>query len=280
MQIKRKKKMVWFSVLFALGILASSSFTDAAAPSRVVSLNLCTDELFLRLADPSQVAGVTRYVKTAEAEIKQQQAGAAVTLRGDVEDVVKLKPDLVIAGAFSRKETIDFLKKMKIPVLMVPVPASFEDIYANILLVARALDRLEAGEELVASMKKQMAEIETVSGRPRALLYQANGYAPGTGTFEHDILEKAGYRNLAAELGIQGHQKISLEKIMHHKPDLFVFISDHYERNSVGQDLLFHPALRQGLSATPSVVVPTEWVTCGNPESVQAVKLLAEKGSL
>ncbi|APT34867.1 ABC transporter substrate-binding protein [Methylobacterium phyllosphaerae] len=95
----------------------------AAAPVRVVSMNLCADELVLRLADRDQVLAVTYLARDSRGSTVATEAVGLPVTRGLTEEVVALKPDLVIAGAFTTRTTVGMLKRVGAPVLELGVPA-------------------------------------------------------------------------------------------------------------------------------------------------------------
>ncbi len=87
----------------------------AAAPVRVVSMNLCADELVLRLADRDQVLAVTYLARDSRGSTVATEAVGLPVTRGLTEEVVALKPDLVIAGAFTTRTTVGMLKRVGAP---------------------------------------------------------------------------------------------------------------------------------------------------------------------
>ncbi|MFA6600850.1 MAG: ABC transporter substrate-binding protein [Candidatus Omnitrophota bacterium] len=251
---------------------------ESPRPERIVSINLCADELLLRLADPSQIAGVTAYPKTADAEAVLAKAPGIRKIRGSTEEVLALKPDLVLAGRFTHQGTVRFLERMGIPVLAVPVPRSFEEIYQNLKLVAAAAGYPSRGEETIGQMRSALAGAGWGAGNPPKVLFlQSEGYVPGRETFEDDILRIAGAVNLADSMGIREYGRMSLEAILFGKPDLLIFTEDQKDRASVRGSILSHPAIRKGTFSAKTVVLPACLLHCGSPSSVAAVRLLREK---
>ncbi len=104
----------------------------AAAPVRVVSMNLCADELVLRLADRDQVLAVTYLARDSRGSTVATEAVGLPVTRGLTEEVVALKPDLVIAGAFTTRTTVGMLKRVGAPVLELGVPADLDGVRAQI----------------------------------------------------------------------------------------------------------------------------------------------------
>ena len=101
----------------ALAVLLLASVVGAsnAAPKRVVSLNLCADELVLRLAPPDTVKSVTWLARDPTLSNVSALAHEVPVNRGLAEDVVPLAPDLVIAGAYTTRTAVGLQKKTTSP---------------------------------------------------------------------------------------------------------------------------------------------------------------------
>src|SRR5262245_6215272 len=91
--------------LASLGLMAAAALCPAAgqaddAPRRIVSLDLCTDQLMLELAPREHIAAVTHLAADPTVSaIPDKARGLAIT-HGGAEDVLRLDPDLVLAGPY------------------------------------------------------------------------------------------------------------------------------------------------------------------------------------
>src|SRR5688500_8638369 len=128
----------------AAAVFSLMAFVDAAnaAPLRIVSLNLCADELVLRLAAPGTVKSVTWLARDPGLSNVAALAEAIPVNRGLAEDVVPLAPDLVIAGAYTTRTAVSLLRRLKIPVLELDVPRTVEEALAQITTVAAAVGKI------------------------------------------------------------------------------------------------------------------------------------------
>src|SRR5215475_3641278 len=104
-------------------LLSAASFAPAAdsppaspsaKPHRIVSLNLCTDELVLRLADPANIASVTWLARTSGNV--PDLVGKAHINHGLAEEIVPLDPDLILAGIYTTRAAVAMLKRTDFPV--------------------------------------------------------------------------------------------------------------------------------------------------------------------
>jgi len=272
----------------ALGFVESSApdpngtqMPITTVPARMASLNACTDELLLAVADPDQIAGLSRYPIRGMKVIKKAE-GTIRSLAGGAEEVLALHPDIVLASDFTRRETLSLLNKHHYRIEAFKVPETFEDIFRDIRRVAALAGRETKGEELVSTLRERLGRRDLSSGgtvpagnspRPRVLFFGVAGHVTGAGTFEDSIISEAGGRNLAAEAGIRGHTWISLEELIQLKPDA-LFLTEDSKANSAGQFLLDHPAIRSAYPDMPIETIPPHLLNCGSPDAVEAVEIV------
>lgn len=261
---------------------------NGSSPKRIVSINLCTDEILLRLVEPERVAALTKFSADAEVSTVAVQAQHIKKIQAGIESVQACGPDLLVGGKFSNKETLRFFSLSGIPVLTFGLPKNFEDIYGDIRTLAQAVGEPEKGEALIRGMQEELAELkgvrphfpETGSDPLRAFFFQSGGFVPGAGTFENAIMEAAGLENLAAVLGIQDYGSLSLEKLIEMKPEVLIFASDQKKRPTVRGEVLTHPAIRKALPGVKIVTLPSALLNCGSPASVEAVRILVKEVAL
>ena len=135
--------------VFAFSLILAA-VPAAAAPQRVASLNLCTDELLLLLADPRQIASVTHLAQSEAETPLWQQARRYRKNDGSLVSVAPLKPDLVLTMGGGARDRLRLAEKLGIPTLDLPYPQAIADIEASVRDVAAALGRPRAGAALAA----------------------------------------------------------------------------------------------------------------------------------
>lgn len=251
---------------------------DLSNPQRIVSINLCSDELLLQLVAPERVAALTKFSADPEFSTIAARVKDIKKIQGGIEDVQACGPDLLLGGRFSHKETLRFFSRSGIPVLTFGIPKNFEDIYSDIRKLAGAVGAISQGDQIIESMRSELAALHPVAGlRKKALFLQSGGMVPGSGTFEDAIMAAAGLENLAATAGIKDYGNLSLEALIGLKPDILIFASDQKKRPTVRGELLDHPAIRKALPHVKTVTLPSAILNCGSPASVEAVRILAEE---
>ena len=113
-------------LLFAAAALAMSAGVSPAAP-RIVSMNICTDQLLLALADPRQILGLSRFSRDSRLWSPGSQHRFPI-LSGGAEDILVLKPDVVTASQFDKRSTRDLLKANGVNLVELPVPRSLGEV--------------------------------------------------------------------------------------------------------------------------------------------------------
>ncbi len=274
-----KNRVRLVSIILLLMVISSPYVSAEPAPSRLVSINLCTDELLLRLADREKIASISKYAAKPNSSPIYDEAKNIPKNRGEIEEVMFFSPDLVIGSAFTNHGTIEMLKRLKVRTVLLQVPSNFEDIYENIKILGKELGENERAERLIEEMKQELIKLKLDnSGKPlRAVFYQSTGNVPGLKTFQDSIFKQVGLKNLAEELGLVGHNRLQLEEIIFAKPDVLILTDMQGKQNKAGREVLFHPALEKGLVEAQVATLSSKYMSCGVPSSVEAVRLLREQ---
>jgi iron complex transport system substrate-binding protein len=240
-----------------------------AAPRRVVSINLCADQLVVELADPATIVGLSPLAADPALSSVAELAREMPRVRPNAEAVLALRPDLVIAGGWGGRAAEPLLRARGVAVLRLGLASDFADIREQLRLVGAALDRTTEAEAAVGRIDVALAAIPP-GHRPAALVWQAAGFTPGTGTLSDAVLRAAGRTNAAP---FSGYGTVRLEALVHAPPGLLVLPARAQGGGaSLSEALLSHPALR-GL---PVARVEPAWLACGSPATVQAVAALAQ----
>jgi iron complex transport system substrate-binding protein len=257
--------------LLALAALAAPA--SAAPPRRVVSLNLCTDQLVLVLADRAQIAGLTRNARDRDMSAEAEKAGGLRLLGSSAEEIIGIRPDLVVGMPASGSPALAMLGPRSPRTLDLGMANRLEDIFVAIRRTAAAVGHADRGEALIAAMRRDLAGVPR-AGRGRvAAYYQRRGYLTGTGTLVDDAMARVGLVNLGSRLGKSALAQVSVEEIVAARPDYLIVESATDRVTDQGTEMLHHPALRH----IPRLVLPQAWTVCGGPAYVRAVRALADQ---
>ena len=226
-----------------------SEVTIPQKPQRIVSLTLSTDEILLSLVATERVRAVTYLagdsIWTNVSEIARQ---VEHTVQSDPEQIIALEPDLVLAATYNNPDHIKLLRDAGIPVVVVSLFDSVDQVADNIRYVAQLTGDEARAEELIAAMEERLAAIEAMAAKaetkPRVLFYTAFGSSAGKGSTFSDIVQRAGGINLGDEALDGPFGEISLEKIVELNPDVIVTDEFSPEDNVEWQENFSnHPAL-------------------------------------
>ncbi|MEO1988669.1 MAG: ABC transporter substrate-binding protein [Martelella sp.] len=260
------------------GFLLLLSFTAAAAPQRVVSINLCTDQLAMLVAGEGQLISVSRLAADPAISAMAAEAEGYRLNDGLAEQVFLMKPDLVLAGSYSTREAVDLLKRLGIAVAEFPPEASLDDVRHNLERLGVLLDRKQAAADVIAAMDEGLADLaETPPGKRTAALYYANGYTSGKDSLAGDMIARLGLVNIASEAGVDSLGRLPLERLIMAAPDVIIGGDTDYEAPALAQAGFRHPAFVAATERSEYVNLPSRYTICGGPFNVAGMALLAEK---
>lgn len=270
----------WKAVGLGLGcVLAALSSTAAhasGAPRRIVSLNMCTDQLLLDLVEPERLVGVSYLGADKTLSAEARRLAKFKPLKGTAEEVLALKPDLIVAGEYTTSATVELLRRLGQNVLIVPMAIDFDGMRKTVRQIAAAVGEVARGEKVLADFDDRLlAARSTVQSRPTAIAYQVGSLVSGPESLLDAALTAAGYRNLARELTLGAGGRLPLEQLVATPPDLIVLANAADDFRTVLADNLRHPALKQLMARRPSVHLPMPYWMCATPKIAEAVEILA-----
>jgi len=114
-----KTSRVWHRQLFVIVAFFACVAQAQEGPRRVVSVNLCADQLLLRLA-PERVIAITTLSRRADLAPDPTLGADKPAIRGSAEEILALRPDLVVFGPFSAAATRTLLERLGLPVYTLP----------------------------------------------------------------------------------------------------------------------------------------------------------------
>lgn len=197
---------------------------DVAIPVRVISLAPSYDETLIELGLKDKIVGVTTSSDYLE-ELKTVER-VGVYMKPNIEKIVSLKPDLVLATSFiGEKAAVEKLTVLGIRVLVFEMQKT-EDIFAGIKQLGDIFKVQKRSEALLGRMNAVISQTRDKTQKlscPR--VYVETGYAPlftcGRGSFIHDLIEMAGGKNIAGEIN-QPFPRISSEFVLSKDPEVII----------------------------------------------------------
>lgn len=265
--------------LLALLLWCGAVFAGSG-PQRVVSLNLCADQLLIDLLEPDRIAALTALSVDPDLSFHYETARTLPRHNGQFETIIALKPDLIFAGRYTTTSTTQLLRSLGYPVVTLDVPTSIESLYEQIRMVGIQLQMEAKTEQLIASIQHELSlyRVERVPDQPVAAAYFANGMSMGRESVINDLLNWTGFDNLTALRGVDHFSHLPLEELLSAHPDVVVLGNQNPDRRSMAQQILSHRALRQyaALDTHPAqrIAIPDRYWLCAGPSIVHAAKQL------
>jgi iron complex transport system substrate-binding protein len=248
------------------------------APRRIVSFNLCADQLVVALADPDQIAGLSPYATDPALSVVANKARAFRKADWQAESTLLLEPDLVLIGPNDRSVTRRMLTAQGLRVVETGFVSDFDSARKQIREMAALLGHPERGEKLIDELDRARARLAAVAPKSdrTALVVERGGYTQGPASLAATLLVEAGLKPpKGAPAGYGGF--IPLEKFLVLRPDL-VFLKDPPSAaTDQGAMFLVHPALRDLYPQERRVALPTRYTMCGGPALVAAFDYMAEE---
>ncbi|OPL07539.1 MAG: hypothetical protein AVO33_05305 [delta proteobacterium ML8_F1] len=193
-------------------------------PERVISMAPSITETIFALEAESQLVGRTEYCDYPEEVAKIPTAGSLMT--PNMERIIELEPDLVIASTHFPMEAVETLEELGVQVVVFVPQESFEGTYRIIEEVGRILGKDEKAQTINQSIEEKVREVaERVADLPGKRVYFVVGfgehgdYTAGGDTFINEMIEMAGGVNIAGDVSGWGY---SLEKIIEKDPEVII----------------------------------------------------------
>ena len=240
------RKILLLSLLFSLALAACSTatpvvgdlvFTDGlgrevkleAPAQKIVSLAPSNTEILFAIGAGSQVVGRDEFSDyPAEAASIESIGGSFGEY--NVEAIVALEPDLVLAAEINTPELVKQLEDLGLTVYYLKNPVTLEEMYTNLETMAQLTGHNVS--DLVDSLKARVQAVDEkvalASARP-TIFYEIDAsdaskpYTYGPGTFGDLLITRAGGVNLATAAGITDpYPQVSLEQIVATDPTMII----------------------------------------------------------
>lgn len=252
-----------------------------APPRRIVAASLLSAEVLLAIAPRERLAGVIYLAADPAFSLVVDQAAGLPLVGADPEQLLAVRPDLVICDAFTRPETLALLGAADVPVVATADAASFADIAANVRLIGRLCHVDEQAAQLVDAMQERLGRLAARAGELRDWrIANLDGglHTHGAGSLFDAVAAAVGARNLARERGAGAFRKLDVETLLGWRPDALVLGGDPASTPVVPRWVQDHA----GLSLLPCVGagrvvrVPGPLLATTSPRLVEAAERLQQ----
>ena len=252
---------------------ASPALPDApdGLARRIVSLDYCADQYVLGLAERSRILALSPDAGEAFSYLRAAAIGVPA-VRPRAEDVLALRPDLVVRSYGGGPRAQAFFERSGVPVLQIDYAADIEAVRAGVRAAAAGLGVPARGEALVADMDARIERARARGSRTRALYLTPAGVSAGTGTLVHHLIEAAGLGNFDERTG---WRSIPLERLAYEAPDVTAVPSFGPTNHEHAWTPFRHPVATRRVAAGPSLGIDGATTACGGWFLADAVEALA-----
>ncbi|MEH7307176.1 ABC transporter substrate-binding protein [Neobacillus drentensis] len=277
-----EKKTAEITYPLTLTDATQTKVTIEKKPEKIVSLIPSNTEIAFALGLDQEVVGVSDFDNYPEAATKKEKIGGQEI---NLEKIISLKPDLVLAHASSAHNSEAGLQQLKdagIAVLVVNDAQNFDQVYDSIDMIGKATGETAKAEEMITAMKDKLADIKAkaqkIKDKKKVFVEVSPApeiYTPGKNTFMDQMLSIINAENIANDQ--EGWIKIDQEAMIKRNPDVIVTTYGYYVKNPKDQVLS-----RKGWESVSAVKnknvvdVDSDRVTRPGPRIVEGVEELAK----
>ena len=261
-----------------IGAQGPTSPPKAAAPQRVASLNLASDEILADILPLSRLVAVTALVDEAGTSnaVGRIPASVARFPKVDVERLIALRPDLVVVSEYTDADVLRALRQSGLKVHRMTGLDSLDGFRRALLELGDVVGENERAAKLAADFDARLGDIDRrIRGTPRPrLLYWASGFTAGSKTAFDALIRCGGGENAAALAGISGITPLGAERAYGLDPD-WLFIGSH---TTTSKEIHEHPLLSRmrAVKAGHVVEMPTELLVALNHHAAASCEFMAK----
>ncbi|MCF6325100.1 MAG: ABC transporter substrate-binding protein [Gammaproteobacteria bacterium] len=239
------------------------SIGTSSPPTKILSLDLCSDWLLAKYADRSQVVALSPLLKQYPVK---WIADEWPIHDGSLEQILQLKPDLILSGEFNalilRQRLISLGFRVEILALPRTLPEVVEYEQRFLSLVGLPITQASQPPPTTESPRQPA----------RLLLLGANGIGTGQQTFENDVIKRAGWGNY---LETDGYSTLDLEQLVSDPPDAVMWSAP--KSPALANQFAKHPALRHAIPGERWLSSSYWHWQCPGPWTWQLIKQLQEQ---
>ena len=252
-------------------------------PNRIISLAPSYTETLFALGVDDNLIGVTQQANYPAETAQIEKVGSIK--EPNLEKVIALKPDLVLAAGVTPKGVVHKLRRLDIKVIGLN-SHSIEGIIDDIALIAKVTGADKKGREITTEMRNKLNKIKKVvkenvesEGRPKVFYEIWNDplYTAGPNTFINDLIALAGGVNIAQDAKGKWPQ-YNLESLLAENPEVYI-TSNHNQdkkttKNSIKKRDKFQEikAIKQGRI----LVLNSDLVNRASPRIILGLEKIAE----
>lgn len=246
-------------------------------PGGIVSTNPCADAMLVELVPPARIAAISHYSLDAGAtSIDLDVARRFRTTTGTAEEVVAMRPALVVASSFTSSSTRAAYARAGLNTLYLDSPTTIEASKTQVAELAAAVGAIEAGRAMIARIDRAVAAATTSAPPVSAILWIGGNLASGGGNLVNEMLVRAGFEDRAAHYGLQFTGYLPIEHVAVDPPRVML-VPDRAGRDASSRAAEMRRRVLAHFGArVHQAEFPRSLVNCGGPVIARAMTRLAE----
>lgn len=194
------------------------------APERIVSTSPAETEILFAIGMGDKIVAVSDFCNYPEETQSKMKVGGVTS--PNIEAIIAAEPDLVVGGISLSMESAEAMRDHGLN-LYVSRPKQIEEVLESIRILGLITDHQEQAEALIAKMQSDLEAVDIAlsdlseSEKKRVYIEFAPGWTVGRGEFMHELIERAGGINIAADL--EGWAQIDEEKVIIVNPEVIIY---------------------------------------------------------
>ena len=197
----------------------------SSLPQRIVSLvPALTEELYLLGVGP-RIVGVTTYCQRPIEAQQKEKVGTVVDV--NVEQIINLRPDLVVASPLLNHKQIHKLRDVGVRVEIFQPPQDYKDLGDGFLELSRLVGKEGVAREIIKHAEGELTIIKgKVKGLSKPRVFIQIGAKPlftaGGDSFIDDVVTFAGGINIAGDVKTSAYSR---EEVIRRNPDIILIVT-------------------------------------------------------
>ncbi len=269
--VRRRTELLMRTHWTCLIFLAALAMPAHAAPKRIVSVSLCTDEYVFRLVPREHIAALSILAGDAPpivSTIAHQVKGIPL-IHSNAEEVYAAHPGLVVMDQGTDPRLRAHLLAAHIPVLEMPNARTLADVRRITLMMGKKLDAKARASALLVKMDAELQAARARALHPplTALIYEPNGYVTDTAIAD-EIMTIAGLTDAAIAMHPSRLGRLPVEAVVAAAPDVLILNDSQEGAPARAEAVLHHPALESLKGKSLIVQASLTPLLCPGPWSV------------
>lgn len=253
----------------------ASSADGYNTTQRVISTNVCIDNILINMFDIKHVVAVSNLVDDPRYSQVKFLDQKIERISFDAEQILGLRPSIVLISNFSNQRVVRILQKSGTKIITVPYATQFSQLTENIRIIGTAIKQNKKAKQLIKKINQQIDRTATHTDK-FALHVTSNNYIYGKNSLISDAIRHAGFSAFDASGFGESHGFVSTESIIASKPDYLITDKIHTVNNFVSSKDRYHPALGTAYPTQNRIYVDPKLWSCAHQSTPQIIDIIKQ----